>query len=218
MTATSRSKLCLRAALLFFESRKRLAPIFAFGPLGSSSESRQRITPTSLWETLALLKVTSRQRPDPSFVFRMLGFGEIYLGLEIDTRLMQVIWPLEKRRRLATMIDTQWVPPGCSAMHQAILTPRDCASLLGLVRHGAVVSPEGNFLAIRLQHSLNDAIRDGLRGYKRARQWWRTKTITVPIDAKSTSALSAAPWTTTSTILTGAGPLVSLFLARSRWT
>jgi hypothetical protein len=70
-----------------------------------------------------------------------------------------------------------------SPTHQAILTPRDCASLLGLVHHGATVSPEGNFLSIRLQHSLNDAIRDGLRANRRSRLWWRTKCVKVPIHS-----------------------------------
>jgi hypothetical protein len=114
---------------------------------------------------------------------RFLHYLAVYLGLEINTRLMLVIWPLEKRHRLAVIIDTVWIPPGSSPTHQAILTPRDCASLLGLVRHGATVSPEGNFLSIRLQHSLNDAIRDGLRDNRRSRLWWRTKYVKVPIHS-----------------------------------
>jgi hypothetical protein len=107
----------------------------------------------------------------------------MYLGLEIDTRLMLVIWPLDKRDRLVVMIDTLWVPPGSPPAYQPTLTPRDIASLLGLVRHGATVSQMGNFLSIRLQHSLNDAIRNGLQTNRRTRRWWRTQRITVPIDA-----------------------------------
>jgi hypothetical protein len=107
-----------------------------------------------------------------------------YLGLEIDSRLLLVIWPLEKRARLAAMIDSSWVPANSPQNHRALVTPGLAAALLGLVRHGCVVSPYGNFLAIRLQHSLNDKIRDDLAdGRKRPKSWWVTKKFMVSLEA-----------------------------------
>jgi hypothetical protein len=96
---------------------------------------------------------------------------------------MQLIWPLEKRHRLADMINTLWVPPRSPEAHQLSLTPTECASLLGLVRHGADVSPTGSFFSIRLQHSLDNAIRDGFRTNRRTRLWWQTKKVKMPLDA-----------------------------------
>jgi hypothetical protein len=54
---------------------------------------------------------------------------------------------------------------------------------LGLIRHGALVSVIGSYLSIRLQHSLNDAIRaQALRG-KVTKRWWHTSWFRIPDDA-----------------------------------
>jgi hypothetical protein len=107
-----------------------------------------------------------------------------YLRLEIDSRQLLVIWPLEKCARLALMIDSSWVPANSPENHRTLVTPGLAAALLGLVRHGCDVSPYGNFLAIRLQHSLNDKIRDSLAdGKKRSKSWWKNKKFMVSLEA-----------------------------------
>jgi hypothetical protein len=54
---------------------------------------------------------------------------------------------------------------------------------LGLIRHGDLVSVIGSYLSIRLQHSLNNAIRaQALRG-KVTKRWWHTSRVRIPNDA-----------------------------------
>jgi hypothetical protein len=69
-----------------------------------------------------------------------------YLGLEIDSRLLLVIWPLDKRARLAAMIDSSWVPANSPQNHRALVTPGLAAALLGLVRHGCPTKCRSSFL------------------------------------------------------------------------
>ena len=58
---------------------------------------------------------------------------------------MTVQWPDEKRAQLASLFDVDWLGPLAGADPQ--LTPRQIARPLGLVRHGAFVSPMGSFLS-----------------------------------------------------------------------
>lgn len=96
-----------------------------------------------------------------------------HLGMLIDTRLLAVAWPLDKLRRMRSILD-DWV-----------LTPRDrtaheAASLLGLARHGAPLSNIGIFWSIRLQRQLSTIVqRSGSAAIKKKR-WWRFQKL--PVD------------------------------------
>jgi len=73
------------------------------------------------------------------------------LGYHIDTRAMTVQWPDEKRAQLASLFDVDWLGPLARANPQ--LTQRQIARPLGLVRHGAFVSPMGSFLSLLTIHA-----------------------------------------------------------------
>jgi len=92
---------------------------------------------------------------------------------------MTVQWPGEKCAQLASLFDVDWLGPLAGANPQ--LTPRQIASPLGLVRHGAFVSPMGSFLSLRLQYTLNDAICKQKRHV--TKRWWHTSRIRIPDDA-----------------------------------
>jgi hypothetical protein len=95
-----------------------------------------------------------------------------FLGFEVCTRTMMVRWPVPKRLALKKIIADRWMSVPCRVF------PRDIASLLGTIRNAAFVAPLGNFLSIRLQLCLNEAVaRSGRRTSKR---WWFTHVITVP--------------------------------------
>jgi hypothetical protein len=86
-----------------------------------------------------------------------------------------------KRAQLAAMLDDEWLAP--SLGKNPSLTPRNVARPLGLIRHGALVSVIGSHLSIRLQHSLNNAIRaQAVRG-KVTKRWWHTSRVRIPNDA-----------------------------------
>lgn len=97
-----------------------------------------------------------------------------YLGFEIDSQAMMCEWPLEKREKLAGMLDDYWLNPDPSVK----ITPSRASRPLGLIRHGAPISVLGVYHSMRLQHSLNDALSKVQRGRfgsknKRAfRNWW----------------------------------------------
>lgn len=98
-----------------------------------------------------------------TFISHLLRF----LGFDIDSRRMVLIWPADKRAALRETLDSLWLGPGACRR-----TPREIASLLGVIRNAAVVFPGGIFLSLRLQHQLNAA---GQRLHGRSpRRWWRT--------------------------------------------
>ena len=78
-------------------------------------------------------------------------------------------WLDEKRAQLASLFDVDWQGPLARANPQ--LTPRQIASPLGLVWHGAFV----------LQYTLNDAIRKQKR--RVTKRWWHTSRVRIPDDA-----------------------------------
>lgn len=87
-----------------------------------------------------------------------------YLGFIIDTRIMVVIWPIEKRVQLAKLLDDTWLNPSVSTVN-----PKEASQLLGLVRHGGLVCPLGIYLSLRLQFELNDFLSGGA---KKGKSWW----------------------------------------------
>ena len=94
-----------------------------------------------------------------------------FLGYIINSHQMLVIWPQEKRDCLCMLIDvllyqqstdqTSGGPRGSP--------PRDISRVLGLNRHGALVAPYGNYMALRLQFQLNDQV---MKYKNQPSRWW----------------------------------------------
>ncbi len=102
-----------------------------------------------------------------------------YLGFDLDSRRMLVIWPLDKRRLLILIIDTKWL---LASGERPWATPRDIAQLLGTVRHSSFVSAWGPFLSIRIQHFLNAMLPKHRRGPRAKRdRWWDTHKALAPV-------------------------------------
>jgi hypothetical protein len=88
----------------------------------------------------------------------------LFLGFLVNTRTMTLAWPPDKRNQLRELIRQKWAKPG-------FRSPRDCAELLGLVRHAAVVAPLVLYLSLRLQYVLNEHLsRPGK--HSTSKRWW----------------------------------------------
>ena len=104
-----------------------------------------------------------------------------YLGFNINAREMTCAWPLEKRQKLADMLDALWLDPTSDLK----ITPSRASRPLGLIRHGAPVSMLGVYHSLRLQHRLNDVLSEVQKGrFGRAirskkqksrafKEWWQ---------------------------------------------
>ena len=97
-----------------------------------------------------------------------------YLGFLIDSRAMEVEWPLEKREKLAHMIAEMFINRDPTIK----LTPSRLSRPLGLIRHGAPVANLGVYHSLRLQHRLNDVLSQFGSGrfapHRQAqRRWWK---------------------------------------------
>ena len=88
-----------------------------------------------------------------------------YLGFLIDTKRMVVIWPVEKRQRLARWITDIWLHPS----HPRV-SPKQASQIIGLVRHAARICPLGILLANRLQYDLNDLVSHA--NHDNGSRWW----------------------------------------------
>ena len=96
-----------------------------------------------------------------------------FVGYIIDTVLMRVEWPAEKVATLQSLLH-EWIH------HPTARTPAEIARLLGYVRNGAFLCPMGNFMSIRLQWVLNEAIqKDGIKETAK-RSWWQHRRIHIP--------------------------------------
>jgi len=102
-----------------------------------------------------------------------------FLGYFIDTRTLTVQWPDEKHAQLAACLT--WTGLIQHLGGNPTLTPRQIARSLGLVWHGFLVSPLGSFLSLRLQFTLNDAIRSQKR--RVTKRWWHTSSVRIPDEA-----------------------------------
>ena len=108
----------------------------------------------------------------------LISFAMLYLGFYIDTRLMIMAWPVEKRMQLAQLLDDFLSRNPC------ILSPKESSSLLGLLRNAAPVAPLGIYLSLRVQHALNEAIQavwqsQGPRPPRFWRRWYRHSGIPI---------------------------------------
>ncbi|MCE2996495.1 MAG: hypothetical protein LW863_12930, partial [Flammeovirgaceae bacterium] len=77
-----------------------------------------------------------------------------FLGFHINSRTMEVAWPLDKREKardfIATLLSND-ARDGC--------TPQEISRVLGLVNHAATVAPMGKFRTMRLQFLLNNLLQ-----------------------------------------------------------
>jgi hypothetical protein len=102
-----------------------------------------------------------------------------FLGYEIDSRKMIVIWPIAKREKLIIFLNDiinplQQNPP-------QNITPRACTRVLGLIRHAAVVSSTGHFRSLRFQFLFNDIVSKAPGAHK-LRRWYQRKLVSLPPD------------------------------------
>ena len=81
------------------------------------------------------------------------GEVQVQLGIEVDTRNMEVRLPTNKVERIVMLLDSVW------ASHRKYFTPLDGAQLLGLLRHATLVAWWGKYSFVELQGMMNDAIR-----------------------------------------------------------
>ena len=102
-----------------------------------------------------------------------------FLGFIINTRDMTVTWPPDKRERLAKLLDKHFLQP---LENRQPLTPKIVSQILGLVRNGALVSPYGVYLSLRLQYALNDAVSAASHRQQTSHRWWSSSTIQPSID------------------------------------
>jgi hypothetical protein len=101
-----------------------------------------------------------------------------FVGYIIDSRTMRVIWPDDKVKNLLTMID-DWLH------HHTSRTPSQIAKLLGTVRHGAFLCQLGSVTSIRLQWTLNAAIKHAGAKATARKQWWSKQRINISNDVRS---------------------------------
>ena len=125
-----------------------------------------------------------------------------HLGYIIDTRTMRVGWPADKRRCLHEII-VDWLQTPKAR------TPSEIAKLLGLVRNGALLTPLGNFLSIRLQWTLTEAIRASGRKAIDDKRWWRFQKVHVsaPVTADLRLLLASLEEPSNGAPTSGRGPL-----------
>ena len=102
----------------------------------------------------------------------------LFLGYQICTRTMKVIWPIAKREKLAifldAILDKQLAHP-----KPIPCTPHECSRFLGLIRHAAVCSPQGIYRSLRFQHIFNDAIKRAPQRFM-LRRWYQRNRIHLP--------------------------------------
>lgn len=98
-----------------------------------------------------------------------------HLGFIIDTRSMTMSWPVLKRQSLRVLIEEGWQQYPCEK------SPREVAQILGIIRSACQVAPLGNFLSIRLQQSLSDAISRSQQGC--SKRWWAYGRFPIPRQA-----------------------------------
>ena len=101
------------------------------------------------------------------------SFSILHLGYVIDTRRMRVDWPADKCHTLKSLID-DWLS------NKTARSPKEIATLLGYVRHGAYLCPLGEFLSIRLQLILNDEVQKGGQAAITSKNWWCYRKVPIP--------------------------------------
>jgi hypothetical protein len=101
------------------------------------------------------------------------GHSIIHLGYHFDSRRMRISWPEDKQTTLHQLV---------SGMLQERRPQKaiDIARVLGLIRHGAFLCPMGEFLSIRLQWTLNEAVKGAGARRSATSRWWRNQLVRLP--------------------------------------
>jgi hypothetical protein len=99
-----------------------------------------------------------------------------FLGFSINTRLMRVSWPPDKREKLLVFL-RELLQEQVAARRS---TPRTVSRILGLVRHAAMVSPLGVYRSLRLQHFFNDCVSSVSSRPRGIRRWYARRSINLP--------------------------------------
>jgi hypothetical protein len=99
-----------------------------------------------------------------------------FLGFHIDTRLLRVSWPCDKREKLAAYLGDLLADQDAGRPS----TPQSVSRVLGLVRHAALVSPLGVYRSLRLQHFFNDCVSSISSRPRAIRRWYARRSIRLP--------------------------------------
>jgi hypothetical protein len=99
-----------------------------------------------------------------------------FLGFQIDTRLMRVSWPVDKRDKLATFLRDLLAEQAAGRPS----TPQSVSRVLGLVRHAALVSPLGVYRSLSLQHFFNDCVASVSSRPSALRRWYARRSLRLP--------------------------------------
>jgi hypothetical protein len=106
----------------------------------------------------------------------------LHLGYIFDTRELRITWPPDKQEVLHQMVSS-WLHTKRS--QKAV----DIARLLGLLRHGAFLCPMGDMLSIRLQWTLNAAVKAAGASRSATSRWWKHQLVSIPADVYDDLAL-----------------------------
>jgi hypothetical protein len=103
-----------------------------------------------------------------------------HLGYDICTRTMRVQWPAEKRAALLEII-REWISTSEAGKYGAPIrrSPKQLAILLGHLRHGAFVFPQGIYLVLGMQFLLSDAVRSAGNRSAKLKRWWGSARVYV---------------------------------------
>lgn len=106
-----------------------------------------------------------------------------FLGFIVNTHEMTVTWPREKREDLHALLMEVRGRKG----KLRFVTPKEMATLVGILRSASIVSPYGTFLSFNLQNALFKA---GRKAQSRNRRWWnRTKIRLCPVALRTIDQL-----------------------------
>lgn len=102
-----------------------------------------------------------------------------FLGFEVDSRRMRLIWPAAKREKLSIFLDqllhNQTGNKGPKS------TPHEVSQVLGLVRHSAPATVLGTYRSLSLQFQLNDTLRN-VPAKTQLRRWYSRRMISLAAD------------------------------------
>jgi len=101
-----------------------------------------------------------------------------FLGFHINSRTMEVAWPLDKREKARDYITTL-----LTADANGDCTPQDMSRVLGLVNHAATVAPIGKLRTMRLQFLLTNLIQTAPPSQHQSR-WYRNNKSSLPPDIR----------------------------------
>jgi len=141
----------------------------------------------SVWAARQLFGFPHEAPPQPPCInptkwLTLVNFILKFLGFLINTRRMLVIWPVDKRDKLAHLLDTLVVEQTAPTVGSS---PCHLACILGLLHHGAFVAPLGVLQTLRLQFRLNDLVSKARGTPQQQRRWWGSHRLRLPAIIKA---------------------------------